>query len=551
MISRIEKNSATLLILFHFILMLLLLAALSYGRTLLGGVGEDEMKFLLNAKCDEIISIRGYITKRFEKGKSYCIEQPRVFMTSSKPFTVKERHLQQIHWKPASTYKNPLFIQSEFARIQCDDCEIRFYNQETSELNFVLLNKNEAEFSFNLPSDVIMFSILHSEPISIEVKAGEKSIEASGTGYLIYEDYDRNISVKISPDASETPAEGNQIAFPEVLGRVPPNAYVLTEKDLKKEFENPGTVSQENSELGLGEQDPNTPELIYNYPILNAMNERFKFDCIDLINVEIEDHFTIPKGKSFCSNGPFVMVSKQKVNVMAFNVTGKDLYEDLDMKPDKIIYAKNPFYVGDVYGKVTCQDDVDCKLQVNTRIELIEERYTVIALSKSEATIELLTDSKHETACFVYDNSKAVNIDIDGQHYTVSNFETCVKPGNSGKATVKISPIKTSSADEEWLFPETIGRIPNGGYAFSQKDLEKEYENPDQITQEKSTVELNNDPQETPKPEDPQETKGLHPGAIAGIGIGVIVVIVVICVIVYFVVFKNKSDHSSSSSSTS
>lgn len=522
-------------------------------------------------KCDIMLRTQKKII--FEKEKSYCFFG-EILIQASKEFTLKAKHYNMEAGGLTSTkvFKSPFYTTDDtFGTITGneDDCKASIeYLRPLNTADLKLFHVNSEETTFNVMhqnEQMLSLQVINAKKATAKISNMPVEVDGTPQGIGSLGQFSMKFEISFS-SASRKLLEDEYPIIPSFIGRAPKNSGVYKMEDLKNELKNAGSVDQEKSQQGVGEDEksgdsdsgsggsceikiPQTePVITDEEQIKNSVKELEKFGlkCSNILqrNDKLEPT-TIPKGETYCSL-PFknyLIGSKQKFDV----ITRQD---SNDIKFTKFT---NPLFVNASFSQVTCSDSSDCKVyyipifgNLYTTKEDISCKYTgYTALSNDNADFKFKVN-RSSSAEVIYFNSKAATMTM-----TQGENEQTTKPSSKlfdefiqGKSETDVSvQFKASAAskrtlsEDEWPFPKLIGRLPENPGVFTAKDLETEYKTPGTVNQENS---------EKGTGEEVAPPNGLSKNAVIAIAVGIllaiIVIIVLICVGVYCLICRKKKD---------
>lgn len=235
----------------------------------------DKFIKLSGFKCDYYHSIlfykSDYIQYTLPKDKTLCVQKP-FLIVGDKEFQVKEKHfISDEKLSETKVYNSPMYVRSDISEITCDDCTVEVLIAKSYDFTYIVTNNNDALIDFTMPAGTRSFCVHYYNPtwsiIKYLIDNGEYKDTYSTNGFLEYMEQkltkDTPVKIKISPDQNGGNNLENKkpMKYPKLIGRVPKTGYAFTANDLQKEYESPGSVTQENSELAkqVGSGTP-TPE---------------------------------------------------------------------------------------------------------------------------------------------------------------------------------------------------------------------------------------------------------------------------------------------------
>lgn len=212
---------------------------------------------------------------------------------------------------------------------------------------------------------------------------------------------------------------------------------------------------------------------------LENLRKQTGWKCDELIinSSPVEKHLT--KGKSYCiSNKYYAMGSK------GFEV--KTLTIDLNTGSILQNSFESPFYVSSLASELTC-DDCDIKLNPS-QDNSFQERITFSLINKDNADFNFKLPAG-TTAYFDVINSKELQIMYSKDEETEQteyHGGILFDDNKEHNVKVKVSLKSASRKVSAITYPSLLGRVPATGMAYAKEDLEKEFSNPNTVTQENS-----------------------------------------------------------------
>lgn len=412
-------------------------------------------------------------------------------IASDKEFQVKEKHfISNSEMSDTRVYNSPQFVRSDISEITCDNCTVEGIIVDDFDLTYIVANNaEEVVINFTMPAGTrsLCFLNTNSQYYKRNISYGNEEYQKLEDYFQYNLQYFEEKLIRDTPVSFKTiPVEDYQYGYfhlelmkQQLIGRVPKSGHAFTANDLRKEYESPGSVTQENCELGSG-QDEYSPAKDMDRK--KKIIERFKsidIQCDDMIYPNTTQVQTIPKGKSYCTENKLIIGTKDNLEVQAYQLKGQ--ISDDTITIDTYNTYSNPLLVNADISQIKCTADKDCKVQLHE--PLIDDSDEVyLALSKSDAN--LIINNTKRNAVLNYLNSRFATILIEELSYSRIDLIRDVKvlakkfEYNYYFAINITSKVKFVNQDEEWLYPEFIGKVPRGSLALTKKELEEEFTNP-------------------------------------------------------------------------